>query len=232
MSTLIDFILHIDTHLIQIVNQFGDASYLILFLIIFIETGAVILPFLPGDSLLFAASALAANASYHLNIWIFAFGFLISCLLGDSINFLIGQKIGKSLSNHSWFGKLIDKQSLEKAEAFFEKHGAPTIILARYMPIIRTFAPFAAAGSGFPYRRFIRYSIVGCVSWVAICCSCGYFFGNLPFVQAHFSAIILAIIVVTLMPAVISFIKSKLSNKSAQVTVDSPLNQTQEQDGE
>ena len=117
MSTLIDFILHIDTHLIQIVNQFGDASYLILFLIIFIETGAVILPFLPGDSLLFAASALAANASYHLNIWIFAFGFLISCLLGDSINFLIGQKIGKSLSNHSWFGKLIDKQSLEKAEA-------------------------------------------------------------------------------------------------------------------
>ena len=112
MSTLIDFILHIDTHLIQIVNQFGDASYLILFLIIFIETGAVILPFLPGDSLLFAASALAANASYHLNIWIFAFGFLISCLLGDSINFLIGQKIGKSLSNHSWFGKLIDKQIL------------------------------------------------------------------------------------------------------------------------
>lgn len=190
------------------------------------------MPFLPGDSLLFAASALAANASYHLNIWIFAFGFLISCLLGDSINFLIGQKIGKSLSNHSWFGKLIDKQSLEKAEAFFEKHGAPAIILARYMPIIRTFAPFAAAGSGFPYRRFIRYSIVGCVSWVAICCSCGYFFGNLPFVQAHFSTIILAIIVVTLMPAVISFIKSKLSNKSAQVTVDSPLNQTQEQDGE
>ena len=119
-----------------------------------------------------------------------------------------------------------------EAEAFFEKHGAPAIILARYMPIIRTFAPFAAAGSGFPYRRFIRYSIVGCVSWVAICCSCGYFFGNLPFVQAHFSAIILAIIVVTLMPAVISFIKSKLSNKSAQVTVDSPLNQTQEQDGE
>ena len=127
---------------------------------------------------------------------------------------------------------MIDKQSLEKAEAFFEKHGAPAIILARYMPIIRTFAPFAAAGSGFPYRRFIRYSIVGCVSWVAICCSCGYFFGNLPFVQAPFSAIILAIIVVTLMPAVISLMKSKLSNKSAQVTVDSPLNQTQEQDGE
>lgn len=210
MSTLIDFILHIDVHLIQIVNQFGNSTYFILLAIIFIETGAVIMPFLPGDSLLFAASALAADPRYHLNIWIFVLTFLIACLAGDSINFLIGHKIGKSLSNHSLFGKLINKESLARAEGFFEKHGAPAIILARYMPIIRTFAPFAAAGSGFPYQRFIHYSIIGCTSWVALCCACGYFFGNLPFVQEHFSIIILAIIVVTLIPAIVGFIRSKL----------------------
>lgn len=168
------------------------------------------MPFLPGDSLLFAASALAADPRYHLNIWIFVLTFLFACLAGDSLNFLIGHKIGKSLSNHSLFGKLINKESLAKAEGFFEKHGAPAIILARYMPIIRTFAPFAAAGSGFPYRRFIRYSVIGCTSWVALCCACGYFFGNLPFVQEHFSVIILAIIIVTLIPAIVGFIRSKL----------------------
>ncbi|WP_076461285.1 VTT domain-containing protein [Limosilactobacillus caccae] len=215
MATLIDFILHIDVHLIQIVNQFGDATYLILFAIIFIETGAVIMPFLPGDSLLFAASALAADPRYNLNIWIFIILFLTACFGGDSLNFLIGHKIGKTLSNHSLFGKLIDKDSLNRAEAFFEKHGAPAIILARFIPIIRTFAPFAAAGSGFPYNHFLRYSIIGCLSWVFLCCGCGYFFGNLPFVQEHFSLIILAIIVVTLIPALVGLIKSKLGKKSA-----------------
>lgn len=215
MATLIDFILHIDVHLIQIVNQFGDATYLILFAIIFIETGAVIMPFLPGDSLLFAASALAADPRYNLNIWIFIILFLAACFGGDSLNFLIGHKIGKTLSNHSLFGKLIDKDSLNRAEAFFEKHGAPAIILARFIPIIRTFAPFAAAGSGFPYNHFLRYSIIGCLSWVFLCCGCGYFFGNLPFVQEHFSLIILAIIVVTLIPALVGLIKSKLGKKSA-----------------
>lgn len=215
MATLIDFILHIDVHLIQIVNQFGDATYLILFAIIFIETGAVIMPFLPGDSLLFAASALAADPRYHLNIWIFIILFLCACFGGDSLNFLIGHKVGKTLSNHSLFGKLIDKDSLERAEAFFEKHGAPAIILARFIPIIRTFAPFAAAGSGFPYSHFLRYSIIGCISWVLLCCGCGYFFGNLPFVQEHFSLIIIAIIVVTLIPALVGLVKSKLAKKSA-----------------
>lgn len=215
LATLIDFILHIDVHLIQIVNQFGDATYLILFAIIFIETGAVIMPFLPGDSLLFAACALAADPRYNLNIWIFSILFFCACLGGDSLNFLIGRKVGKTLSNHSLFGKLIDKDSLARAEAFFEKHGAPAIILARFIPIIRTFAPFAAAGSGFPYKRFLRFSLIGCLLWVALCCGCGYFFGNLPFVQEHFSLIIIAIIVVTLIPALVGFLKSKLAKKQA-----------------
>ncbi|KRM61897.1 membrane-associated protein [Paucilactobacillus vaccinostercus DSM 20634] len=211
MSTLIDFILHIDSHIISLVNNFGDWSYLILFAIVFIETGIVIMPFLPGDSLLFAASALAANQNYNLSITIFFVLFLIACIAGDSLNFYIGHKIGKTLSDHSLFGKLIDKKSLAKTEQFFEKHGAPAIILARYMPIIRTFAPFASAGSGFPYKRFIRFSLIGCISWVSICSLCGYFFGNLPFVQEHFSAIIIGIIVVTLIPAVVGFFRSKLS---------------------
>lgn len=217
MGFLIDFILHIDAHIIQIVNIFGNWSYLLLFLIIFIETGAVILPFLPGDSLLFAAAALSANPQYHLSIIVFILVFLIACIGGDSLNFHIGSKLGKSLPNHPWFNKLIDQKSLHKTERFFEKHGAPAIILARYMPIIRTFAPFAAAGSGFPYQRFIKYNLIACLSWVLICCGAGYFFGNLPFVQEHFSMIIIAIIVVTLIPAVVGAIKSKLSTSNEEV---------------
>lgn len=217
METLIDFIIHIDAHLISIVNTFGNWSYLILFAIVFVETGAVILPFLPGDSLLFAASALTANPKYNLSFSIFFVLFLIACIVGDSLNFLIGQRVGKTLSNHSLFGKLIDKKSLAKSEQFFEKHGAPAIILARYMPIIRTFAPFVAAGSGFAYRNFIRFSLIGCISWVLICTMCGYFFGNLPFVQNHFSAIILGIIVVTLIPAVVGLIRSRFSTHTDEL---------------
>ena len=149
MGFLINFILHIDTHIIQIVNTFGNWSYILLFLVIFIETGAVILPFLPGDSLLFAAAALSANPQYHLSIEIFTLAFLIACISGDSLNFFIGRRLSKTLSKHKWFNKLIDQKSLHKTERFFERHGAPAIILARYMPIIRTFASFAAAGSGF-----------------------------------------------------------------------------------
>lgn len=216
MATLIDFILHIDKHLIAIVNQYGNMTYLILFAIIFIETGAVILPFLPGDSLLFAASALAADSRYNLNIWLFILLFFFACVAGDSINFLIGHKIGKNLSNHSLFGKLIDKKSLEKTERFFERHGASAIILARFMPIIRTFTPFASAGSGFPYNHFIRFSLIGCTAWVALCCSCGYFFGNMPFVQEHFSIIIIAIIVISLIPAVIGAIRSRIADGKAE----------------
>lgn len=216
MSFLIDFILHIDSHIIQIVNMFGNWSYLLLFLVVFVETGAVILPFLPGDSLLFAAAALAANPQYHLSIQFFIVTFLAACVGGDSLNFLIGSRLSRTLSKHKCFNKLIDQKSLHKTERFFEKNGAPAIILARFMPIIRTFAPFAAAGSGFPYYRFIRYNLIACISWVLICCGAGYYFGNLPFVQAHFSLIILAIIVVTLIPAVISALRSKFSQSSEE----------------
>ncbi|KRM97730.1 VTT domain-containing protein [Loigolactobacillus rennini] len=213
MSTLIDFILNIDSHLVTIVNTFGNSTYFILFAIIFIETGAVILPFLPGDSLLFAASALAANPDYQLSNGLFVVLFLIACIAGDSANFWIGRNAERILSRYRWFRRFINEDSLAKGQAFFNKHGAISIILARFMPIIRTFVPFVAAGSGFSYRRFIRYNLTACVSWVALCCGAGYFFGNIPVVKAHFSAIILGIIAVSLLPAIIGFLKTRFSAK-------------------
>ncbi|CAM2939330.1 Protein DedA [Dellaglioa algida] len=211
INFFIDFVLHIDTHLISIVTNFGNWTYLILFFIIFIETGAVILPFLPGDSLLFAASALAANSIYHLNIWIFVGLFLAAAYLGDSLNFFIGKKVGSSVSEHAVFGKLINQDNLNRTEQFFNKHGGPAIILARFMPIIRTFAPFIVGGSGFKYSRFLRFSLIGGFSWVTICCSAGFFFGNIPAVQDHFSLVVLGIILISLIPAVFGGLKAKFS---------------------
>lgn len=209
MQTLIDFVLHIDEHLVTIVNNFGNYSYLILFAIIFIETGAVILPFLPGDSLLFAATALSAKPEYGLNVWAFIILFSLAALLGDSLNFFLGKHIGMALRRHPFFGKFISDEKMDEAQHFFEKHGNISITLARFMPIIRTFAPFVAAGANMPYRSFIRYNIVGNFAWVAVCCGAGYFFGNIPFVKEHFSLVVIGIIVVSLIPAIISFIKSK-----------------------
>ncbi|MGX6995743.1 VTT domain-containing protein [Pediococcus acidilactici] len=209
MQTLIDFVLHIDEHLVTIVNNFGNYSYLILFAIIFIETGAVILPFLPGDSLLFAATALSAKPEYGLNVWAFIILFSLAALLGDSLNFFLGKHVGMALRRHPFFGKFISDEKMAEAQQFFEKHGNISITLARFMPIIRTFAPFVAAGAKMPYRSFIRYNIVGNFAWVAVCCGAGYFFGNIPFVKEHFSLVVIGIIVVSLIPAIISFIKSK-----------------------
>ncbi|MDB8859730.1 VTT domain-containing protein [Pediococcus acidilactici] len=209
MQTLIDFVLHIDEHLVTIVNNFGNYSYLILFAIIFIETGAVILPFLPGDSLLFAATALSAKPEYGLNVWAFIILFSLAALLGDSLNFFLGKHVGMALRKHPFFGKFISDEKMDEAQQFFEKHGNISITLARFMPIIRTFAPFVAAGANMPYRSFIRYNIVGNFAWVAVCCGAGYFFGNIPFVKEHFSLVVIGIIVVSLIPAIISFIKSK-----------------------
>ncbi|MEE6711884.1 VTT domain-containing protein [Pediococcus acidilactici] len=209
MQTLIDFVLHIDEHLVTIVNNFGNYSYLILFAIIFIETGAVILPFLPGDSLLFAATALSAKPEYGLNVWAFVILFSLAALLGDSLNFFLGKHVGMALRRHPFFGKFISDEKMDEAQQFFEKHGNISITLARFMPIIRTFAPFVAAGASMPYRSFIRYNIVGNFAWVGICCGAGYFFGNIPFVKDHFSLVVIGIIVVSLIPALISLIKSK-----------------------
>ncbi|MFC6207366.1 VTT domain-containing protein [Levilactobacillus tongjiangensis] len=215
MGYLIDFVLHIDSHLANIVTTFGGSTYLILFAIVFVETGAVILPFLPGDSLLFAAAALAANPVYGLNIWLFLAIFLAAAIAGDSLNFFLGGKAGAALSNHSWFGRLINKDKLAQSEKFFRKHGPLAIFLGRFMPIIRTFVPFTAAGSRFPYQRFLKYNISAAITWVLICCGGGYFFGNIPFVKAHFSAVVLGIIVISLIPAIVGWLKGRHTPNNA-----------------
>jgi len=213
MGYLIDFVLHIDSHLVSIVNTFGSSTYLILFAIIFVETGAVILPFLPGDSLLFAAAALAANPAYGLHIWWFIPLFLVAAIGGDSLNFYLGRRTSVALNKRSWFGRLINQERLAQSERFFRKHGPLAIFLGRFLPIIRTFVPFVAAGSHFDYRRFLKYNVSAAVAWVAICCGGGYFFGNIAFVKAHFSAVVLGIIVVSLIPAVVGWLKVALQKK-------------------
>ncbi|KRM87764.1 VTT domain-containing protein [Lacticaseibacillus thailandensis] len=207
MSTLIDFVLHIDAHLVNIVNQFGGWTYGILFVIIFIETGAIILPFLPGDSLLFAASALAANSVYHLNIWLFVFLFLAACLLGDSVNFHVAKRLGRAAVHSKFFGRFINEEKLHEAEGLFDRMGGFTITIARFMPIIRTFIPFVAGSSTMAYRRFLPYNFLGGAAWVALCCAAGFWFGNYPIVKEHFSLVVIGIIVVSLIPMVISAIK-------------------------
>ncbi len=211
MSYLIDFVLHIDDHLVNIVNTFGNSTYLILFAIIFVETGAVILPFLPGDSLLFAAAALAANPTYGLNIGLFIILFLIASIAGDSLNFYLGQKFGELIPRHRVLGKFIKERDLNKARTFFDKYGAMAIFLGRFMPIIRTLIPFVTATSEFPYKRFVKYNVSACVTWVIICCGAGYFFGNIPVVKENFSMVIIGIVVISLIPALIGLIKAKVT---------------------
>ncbi|WP_461215303.1 VTT domain-containing protein [Lacticaseibacillus sp. GG6-2] len=207
---LIDFILHIDDHLITIVNTFGNWTYLILFLMVFIETGVVIFPFLPGDSLLFAACALAANSVYHLNVWVFYVIFLLAAVLGDTANYEIGKHLGLAAENSSLFGRLINRDKLASAEHFFDKHGGKTIAIARFIPLIRTFAPFVAGGSNMHYGKFIHYNFLGGFLWVSMCCIAGFFFGNVPFVKAHFSLVVLAIIAVSLVPVIITAVRSRI----------------------
>lgn len=211
MSTLIDFILHIDDHLVNIVNTFGNSTYLILFAIIFIETGIVIFPFLPGDSLLFAAAALAANATYGLNIELFLLLFLVASIAGDSLNFYLGRKFGELIPRHKVLGKFIKEKDLNKARVFFNKYGAMAIFLGRFMPIIRTLIPFVSATSDFPYSKFIKYNVSACITWVAICCGAGYFFGNIPIVKENFSMVIIGIVVISLIPALIGVVKAKIT---------------------
>ncbi|MFD0897002.1 VTT domain-containing protein [Loigolactobacillus binensis] len=213
MPQLIDFILHIDEHLVMIVNQFGHSTYWLLFLMIFVETGVVILPFLPGDSLLFAASALAANQAFNLNIWLLLVVFFAAAVIGDSLNYEIGKRVGLVASNNSFLGRFLDQKKLNKAEAFFNKHGGKTIALARFMPFIRTFAPFISGGSHMNYRKFIHYNVLGGLLWVLLCCTAGYFFGNIPVVQANFSLVVLGIIGISLLPLALTYLRGRLNHK-------------------
>ena len=204
---LFDFIMHIDVHLTEIVSQYHAWVYGIVFLIVFIETGAVIMPFLPGDSLLFASGALAAMGA--LNLWVSLIVFFAAAVIGDSLNYEIGHKIGKSIPENSFLGRMVNKERMQKAQDFFNRHGGKTIVIARFMPVIRTFIPFIAGASKMHYKYFIIYNITGAFLWVLIGVFSGYFFGNIPFVKNNFSTVIIAIVVVSILPAIIGILKAK-----------------------
>lgn len=204
---LIDFIMHIDVHLTEIVSQYHGWAYGIVFLIIFIETGVVIMPFLPGDSLLFASGALASLGA--LNLWISIIIFFVAAVIGDSLNYEIGHKIGKSIPEDSFLGRVVNKERMQKAQDFFNKYGGKTIVIARFMPLIRTFIPFIAGASKMHYRYFIIYNVTGALLWVLVGVFSGYFFGNIPFVRNNFSTVILAIVVVSVLPAIVGMLRAK-----------------------
>lgn len=210
---LIDFILHIDDHLVTIVNNFGAGTYLILFAIIFIETGLVVFPFLPGDSLIFAASAMAANSRYSLNIWLIYLIVALAAIVGDSVNYRIGAWSTNAGAKHSWFNRLINQDNRLAAEKFFERHGPITIVIGRFIPFIRTFVPFISGGSKMHYGKFITYNIIGGLLWTGLFTVIGFFFGNIPVVKDHFSLIVLAIILVSVVPILIVALKKKISLK-------------------
>ncbi|MGE8000128.1 VTT domain-containing protein [Lysinibacillus sp. NPDC093190] len=212
IKELISFIMHIDVHLEEIIRKFGNLSYFVLFAIVFVETGVVIFPFLPGDSLLFASGTLAA-AMGAFNMWILIPVFLAAAILGDTMNYHIGHKVGTSIPPKSFLGRVVKKERMEAAEKFFNKHGGKTIVIARFMPFIRTFIPFVAGASKMKYGYFIMYNVVGAVLWVLSCTLLGYFFGNIPIIKNNFSTVLILIILISVVPAVIGAIKSKTSRK-------------------
>lgn len=213
---LIDFILHIDDHLVTIVNNFGAGTYWIIFAIIFIETGLVIFPFLPGDSLIFAAAAMAANPKYGLNVWLLYIVAAAAAIIGDSINYEIGKWSVTSGAKHRWFNKLINENNRLAAEKFFERHGSITIVIGRFIPFIRTFVPFISGGSKMHYQTFVIYNILGGLLWTALFTSIGYFFGNFPVVKGHFSLIVIGIILVSVVPILVVALKKKLTMRRKQ----------------
>ncbi len=212
---LLDFILHIDVHLKELVANYGVWVYVILFLIIFCETGLVVTPFLPGDSLLFIAGALTALPDNDMNIILLNVILMAAAILGDSVNFEIGKYFGHKLFSNPK-SKIFKQSYLQKTHEFYKKYGGRTIIIARFVPIVRTFAPFVAGMGKMDYKYFIRYNVFGGVIWVAIFTLLGYFVGNLKWVQNNLKFLIVLIIVVSLLPGIIEVLRNKWSNKSKE----------------
>lgn len=201
LTYLLDIVMHIDKHLANIISEYGTLTYAILFLVIFIETGFVVMPFLPGDSLLFAAGAFVAMDTLNLPL---VLGLLsVAAILGDTVNYWIGRSLGRRAYSVSW----INHQHLDRAQAFYETYGGKTIVLARFVPIVRTFAPFVAGIGRMSYAYFIAFNIVGGIAWVSICSLAGYFFGNIPMVKQNFELVILGIVLISVLPIAIELIK-------------------------
>jgi membrane-associated protein len=213
ISKVIDFVLHLDKHLSALIQTYGLWTYLILFLVIFLETGFVVTPFLPGDSLLFAAGTFAAAGALDV-LWVFLL-LSVAAVLGDTANYWIGHFVGPKVFSKEKT-RFFKKEYLERTHRFYEKYGAETIIIARFVPIVRTFAPFVAGIGRMSYWKFISYNVVGGIGWVALFVFGGYFFGNIPFVRKHFSFVIIAIIIISVLPAVFEFFRHRREARPTQ----------------
>lgn len=210
VQNLLEIFIHLDVHLGELTAEYGTFTYAILFFVIFAETGFVFTPFLPGDSLLFAMGTLAALGS--LNVYFCFFLVVAAALSGDNVNYWVGHFLGAKILNKS-SGRFIKKEYLDKTHAYFEKYGGKTIIIARFVPIVRTFTPFTAGIGRMNYLKFISYSIAGALLWSGLLVFLGYYFGNLPFIKKNFSLAILAVIVISIMPAIIEIVRVKFNKK-------------------
>ena len=226
ISRLIDLFLHLDKHLNDVIVEYGAWTYLLLFLIVFCETGLVITPLLPGDSLLFAAGALAAISGSPLNVGLLFLLLGAAAVLGDTANYWIGSYVGPKVF-HKKNVRFLNRAYLDRTHQFYEKYGGKTIIIARFIPIVRTFAPFVAGIGSMTYWRFLVYNVAGGVAWVAICLFAGYWFGNIPLVKKNFSVVILAIVFISILPGLIEFIRHRLRSKK---TARSGGSSSQQQD--
>jgi len=214
ITGLLDLLLHLDKHLDQLAGQLGGWTYLLLFLIVFAESGIILTPFLPGDALLFALGALTATTT-HFNLFLILVLLTIAALCGYFFNYWVGEKLGATLFKDQ-NSKIFRRKYLDQTHAFYERYGAKTILIARYLPVIRTFAPFVAGMAQMNYSRFAVYTVLGGVVWVFVVVLAGHFFGGLPYVQHNFSVVILAIIVVSMIPTGIEIVKAYLSRSKAE----------------
>lgn len=216
----VDFFLHLDTHLHSVIQAYGVWTYLLLFLIIFCETGLVVTPLLPGDSLLFAAGALAATGALDVG-WLF-FLLTAAAIAGDAVNYSIGHYMGPKVF-YQEHGRFLKKEYLDRTHQFYEQYGGITIIIARFVPIVRTFAPFVAGVGRMTYWRFASYNVIGGIAWIAICLFAGYAFGNLPVVKENFTLVILAIILISILPGLIEFLRQRQpSSRRSTVAAKDP----------
>lgn len=222
LHSFLDFFLHLDEHLYEMILNYGPWIYAILFLIIFVETGLVVMPFLPGDSLLFAAGTFCAGITKdgqtaELNLWLVLILLLVAAVIGDALNYYLGRKVGLKMLQWKIRGKQLVKQEyIDKTHVFYEKHGPKTIIIARFVPIVRTFAPFVAGIGEMSYGKFFRFNVIGGFAWVVGLTLLGYFFGGLEIVQRNFETVIFGIILISVIPIIIEFIRGKVSKKEVK----------------
>jgi membrane-associated protein len=214
---MIDFLLHADVHLRELIQQYGTTTYAILFAIIFAETGLVVTPFLPGDSLLFAAGALAATGAMRVEVLTAVV--IVAAFVGNVVNYSIGRRVAHMFHVDAPDAKVhryVKREYVQRAHEFFEKHGGRAVVLARFVPIVRTFLPFVAGGAGMTYRTFTIYNAIGCILWVGVCVGAGYLFGNIPVVKDNFTLVALGIVAVSLLPLVFEMIKARRTSRPSR----------------